>query len=87
MSSGENYYRGGLLRFDMSPKPAYFAIKELFEKEWHTECEIDTNEVGAGEFKGFYGDYELEITDGNKIWHRTIELSKYGSNHINVLLD
>ncbi len=87
MSSGENYYRGGLLRFDMSPKPAYFAIKELFEKEWHTECEIDTNEVGTGEFKGFYGDYELEITDGNKIWHRTIELSKYGSNHINVLLD
>ena len=32
MTSGENYYHGGLLRFDMSEKPAYQVIKELFQK-------------------------------------------------------
>ncbi len=61
MTAGENYYRGGLLRFDMSPKPAYYAIKELFEKEWHTETEIETDGEGRAYFKGFYGDYFAEI--------------------------
>ncbi len=32
---GENYYHGGLLCFDMSPKPAYSRIKELTQKKAH----------------------------------------------------
>ncbi len=64
-SSGENYYRGGLLRFDMSPKPAYFAVKDLLEKEWHTETEVVTDDKGEAYFRGFYGDYAVEI-DGKE---------------------
>lgn len=59
MSLGENYYYGGLLRFDLSPKPAYFKIKELIHKRWHTELEIVTDENGCADFRGFYGDYEV----------------------------
>ena len=33
MAIGENYYYGGLLRFDMTPKPAYYTIKNLIQKE------------------------------------------------------
>ncbi len=58
---GENRFRGGLLRFDLTPKPAYYMIKNLFEKEWHTETEISTDKEGSACFKGFYGDYEVEV--------------------------
>ncbi len=65
MTIGENYYYGGLLRFDMTPKPAYYAIKDLFEKEWHTQAELETDGEGKVYFKGFYGEYTLDI-DGKE---------------------
>ena len=34
MTVGENIFRGGLLRFDMSKKPAYDMIKHLFTERW-----------------------------------------------------
>lgn len=66
MTAGENYYHGGLLRFDMTIKPAYYAIKNLFEKEWHTEETLETDENGQISFRGFYGNYEI-ILD-NKVY-------------------
>ncbi len=60
-SGGENQFRGGLLRFDFTPKPAYYVIKDLFEKEWHTEEEATTDTSGFAYFRGFYGDYDVEI--------------------------
>ena len=32
MTVGENYYYGGLLRFDLTPKPAFLKLKELIQK-------------------------------------------------------
>ena len=61
MTVGENIFRGGLLRFDMSKKPAYDMIKHLFAERWITNTEAETNGDGTAKFKGFYGDYELEI--------------------------
>lgn len=63
MSVGENYFHGGLLRFDMTPKPAYYTIKNLFEKVWHTEEILKTNEIGTVNFKGFFGNYEITVND------------------------
>ncbi len=65
MTSGENVFRGGLLRFDLTPKPAYYVIKDLFEKEWHTEVSLETDEEGKAYFSGFYGDYTV-IVDGKE---------------------
>ena len=76
MACGENYYYGGLLRFDMSPKPAFLKLKELLEERWHTEAELVTDENGNAEFRGFYGDYEVEI--GNET--KKVSLSKKGAN-------
>jgi hypothetical protein len=61
MGRGENYYHGGLLRFDLSPKPAYERLKKLTQEVWHTECELVTDEGGAASFRGFFGDYDVEI--------------------------
>lgn len=80
MTVGENYFYGGLLRFDLSPKPAYYTIKNLFEKVWHTEEEIYSDKCGKVEFKGFYGKYEIE-TNGKMYY---INLSKGKNNKITI---
>ncbi len=61
----ENRFFAGLLRNDMSEKPAYSAIKELFTKKWHTEFNAETDSDGKICFCGFYGDYELCIDTEN----------------------
>ena len=76
MSKGENVYFGGLLRFDMTPKPAYYTFKNLFEKEWHTETEATTDAEGFALFKGFYGEYDVTVEVGGKKVTETVNLSK-----------
>ena len=86
MTLGENYYYGGLLRFDLSPKPAYFKIKELLQKKWHTETEIVADKNGIAEFRGFFGEYDLEITANGKNVTKKICLSSKVDNAIRVIL-
>ena len=76
MTLGENYYHGGLLRFDMTPKPAYYRIKELFEKRWHTEQTLISDESGTVSTRGFFGDYDLIVTSENGVFTKTIKLKK-----------
>lgn len=73
-SGGENLYYGGLCRFDMTPKPAYHAVKDLFEKEWRTNAEADC--AGRYVFRGFYGKYEAEFTAKGKTVKQELELSR-----------
>lgn len=86
MSVGENYFYGGLLRFDMSPKPAYYAIKNLIQKEWHTEAEAETNDSGKARFKGFYGKYDVEITVNGVKEVRELNLSKKGCSDFEFVI-
>lgn len=61
MAAGENYFHGALLRFDGSEKPAYRCLRKLVREEWHTdECGIAGADGFA--FRGFFGDYEAEIS-------------------------
>ena len=84
MAIGENYYHGGLIRFDFTPKPAYYRVKELIQKRWHTACELVTDEKGCAEFRGFYGDYEVEIETDDGTVRRTVTLSKKGDGSLTV---
>ncbi len=61
MNSGENYYYGGLVRFDFTPKPAYHMLQELFAHRWHTEGTAETDGSGVAAFRGFKGDYEIVL--------------------------
>lgn len=76
MTAGENYYHGGLVRYDFTPKPSYYLLRELFRKTWHTETSMESDSDGCAGFKGFFGEYELEITYGGKTETRTIHLDK-----------
>ena len=65
MEHGENRYRGGLCRFDLSEKPAYRALKNLIRDEWHTSLTVRA-ENGVARFKGFFGNYRLKVIAGGK---------------------
>lgn len=86
MSLGENYYHGGLLRFDLSPKPAYYRIKELLQERWHTEAEMVTDADGKACFRGFYGDYDIEIDVDGRTETKTVKLSKNGDGRFTLVV-
>lgn len=87
MEKGENYFHGGLLRFDLSPKPAYERIRYLFREKWHTDETLATSNDGNASCRGFYGDYEVTVTHQGKTVTQKIALDKsLGSCHINVQL-
>ena len=49
----------GLIRKDMSSKPAYDALKKLVKGTWWTgERELTTDAAGKVTFRGYLGDYE-----------------------------
>ena len=60
---GENRCGGGLLRFDMSRKPAYEVLDNLINKEWNTSFETVVDKNGELSFRGFYGEYEIMVGD------------------------
>jgi endo-1,4-beta-xylanase len=59
----------GLLRKDLSPKPAYKALHRLIKQQWWTDLRKTTNARGEVTFRGFLGDYgiEIETADGQRI--------------------
>ena len=73
---GENRCGGGLLRFDMSRKPAYDVLDNLINMEWNTSFERVVGEKGEVSFRGFYGEYEVAV-DGNVY---TVNLDRDGLN-------
>ncbi len=60
-----NNLLGGLLTKDLKRKPSYEALDQLINHEWHTDIEMKTQKDGRVIFRGFYGDYDVEVsTDG-----------------------
>ena len=82
MSIGENVYYGGLIRFDMTPKPAYYALNNLINKKWNTQLNLTLNDEGNVDFRGFFGDYEIEITKDGKTIRKTFTLSSKEKNNL-----
>jgi len=55
----ENRFHAGLLRNDLTRKPAFDVLDRLINHEWQTDVTLVTDENGYAYFEGFYGDYEL----------------------------
>jgi hypothetical protein len=53
----------GLLREDMTPKPAYDRLLEVIKKEWWTRNEVTVADDGRVECRGFLGDYRVAVGD------------------------
>lgn len=50
----------GLVRDDMTPKPAYEALHELIKHRWRTETQVRAAADGSVAFEGFFGRYDVE---------------------------
>ena len=58
----------GLIRADMTPKPAYKELERLIKGQWWTQEQTTTDAKGAARFHGFIGDYEVSTqVDGKKL--------------------
>lgn len=82
MTAGENIYYGGLLRYDFTPKPAYYALKDMFRKEFHTEETLVTDAEGCCNFRGFHGNYAVTV-NGKRT---EVHIAKDGNNSFEIKL-
>jgi len=55
-------YHGGLIKDDDIPKKSYYALQRLIES-WTTAGKDTTDQSGTAKFRGFGGDYEIEIVN------------------------
>ena len=53
----------GLLRADMTPKPAYTALLGLIHGKWWTNRQLHANSKGSTKYRVFYGGYTLTATN------------------------
>ena len=58
----------------------------MFEKEYRTFL-VTNAPQGTLSFKGFYGNYELEITAKGRKEKRSIHFSKEKENHFDIRFD
>lgn len=52
----------GLVRADLSPKPAYDRLLELVKGAWWTTLDTETDADGVARFRGFKGQYRFHIS-------------------------
>ncbi len=55
----------GIFTRDMEPKPSYYILYQLINKEWKTKETISAKEEGIVSFRGFKGEYIVTWKDKN----------------------
>jgi endo-1,4-beta-xylanase len=52
---------GGLLRADLTPKPAYERLQKLIKERWWTQEDLRTDSKGTVKLRGFRGRYRIRV--------------------------
>ncbi|MBV9851593.1 MAG: endo-1,4-beta-xylanase [Armatimonadetes bacterium] len=55
----------GLVRKDMTPKPAYTRLMQLIHHDWWTDSQGRADHLGRYQVHAFYGDYKITATDSH----------------------
>lgn len=76
----------GLVRSDMSPKPAYERLHDLIKGKWWTKTEARTASGATVPFRGFLGHYEVEARQGDRRFAGQFVLDKDSAAAIDVQL-
>jgi endo-1,4-beta-xylanase len=77
----------GLVRDDMTPKPAYDELVQLIKNRWWTTSQATTQAKGEARFRGFLGEYEANIQLGIRKLTGTFRLEKATAETIEVRLE
>lgn len=65
---------GGLLRADLSPKPAYARLLRLVQEKWRTSVTRMTDSAGSARFRGFTGRYRLTLQTDSGAVRKEVDL-------------
>lgn len=85
---GENVFHAGLMRNDLTPKPAYEVLDRLINRTWHTEFTRQGTENGEDfYFDGFYGDYDVTFVHEGKEYTDSVRLYRDTTGYDNRLGD
>lgn len=76
----------GLVRADMTPKPAYERLERLIKGDWWTQARTTIEAEGKTLFRGFLGQYEIIAQVGGKKLTGTFRLDKTAMDKIDVRL-
>jgi len=76
----------GLVRDDMTPKPAYEELEKLIKGKWCTRTETTVKAEGTARFRGFFGQYEAAVRIGGRKLTGTFQLDKSKKKTIEVRL-
>jgi GH35 family endo-1,4-beta-xylanase len=76
----------GLLRDDMSPKPAYDILKKLIRERWWTRTEVSVDKGGTARFRGFFGDYRLTFVENGREMTGSFAFDKAAPGPVDVRL-
>jgi endo-1,4-beta-xylanase len=75
----------GLLDLNLEPKPAYKVLESLIKQDWWTRRFLRSDADGKAGFRGFYGDYTVEVQlPGGSINHSDFHLVKGGPNQLSI---
>ena len=66
----------GLVRADMTPKPAYHELKRLIKSKWWTQIRTTVADGGKAGFRGFFGQYEVTAHIDDRKLTGTFRLDK-----------
>jgi len=79
---------GGLLRKDLTTKPAYHALARLIRRQWHTLAEGRCDSHGEFRFRGYFGRYRVRaaLSEGAapRIASWEIDLTRGGAREIQL---
>ncbi len=76
----------GLVRADMTPKPAYNELQRLIKGKWWTQTRTTVADGGKARFRGFFGQYEVTARVGGRELTGTFRFDKTAKEIIEVRL-
>jgi endo-1,4-beta-xylanase len=77
----------GLLRKDMTPKPAYEELKRLIKGKWWTAAQLRTGADGSAALRGFLGNYTITVSAaGKQPVKKDVSLTKGETNRWTITL-
>ncbi|MHB1034675.1 MAG: endo-1,4-beta-xylanase [Pirellulales bacterium] len=77
----------GLVRDDMSPKPAYERLIALVKGKWWTKTAAQSDSGGVASFRGFLGDYRITVEVPTKTTVvKEFTLGKGAANKLTVVV-
>lgn len=88
MWDGSSWFdQGGIISKDWTLKPAYRELDSLINREWRTNASGRTSPTGEFGFRGFKGEYRIEVSEGGRTATGTLRIGDAEGGQVTVRLN